>query len=187
MKVFINPGHHIGVDSGAVNQKYHLKEADIVYDIAVLVRFYLEAAWVEVEMLQSDNLLGENPKYYPVVQTANQSGADLFVSLHCNSAENPAAHGTETLIYKSGGEAEKAAFCIQRQLVDTLSTAHRGIKERPDLAVLRGTSMPAVLVEIGFISNEEDAMLLVHQKATIARAIARGITDYERMGVALSC
>ena len=180
MKVFINPGHHIGVDSGAVNQKYHVCEAQIVHDIAVLLKFYLEAAYVQVEMLQSDNLLGENPKYYPVVQTANGSGADLFVSLHCNSAENPAAHGTETLVYVSGGEAERAAFCIQRQLVDTLGTIDRGIKERPGLAVLRGTSMPAVLVEIGFISNEDDVTLLMHQKADIARAIARGITDWER-------
>ena len=180
MKVFINPGHHIGVDSGAVNQKYHVCEAQIVHDIAVLLKFYLEAAYVQVEMLQSDNLLGENPKYYPVVQTANGSGADLFVSLHCNSAENPAAHGTETLIYVSGGEAERAAFCIQRQLVDTLGTIDRGIKERPGLAVLRGTSMPAVLVEMGFISNEDDVTLLMHEKATIAKAIARGITDWER-------
>ena len=180
MKVFINPGHHIGVDSGAVNQKYHVCEAQIVHDIAVLLKFYLEAAYVQVEMLQSDNLLGENPIYYRVVQPANGSGADLFVSLHCNSAENPAAHGTETLIYVSGGEAERAAFCIQRQLVDTLGTIDRGIKERPGLAVLRGTSMPAVLVEIGFISNEDDVTLLMHQKADIARAIARGITDWER-------
>mgnify|MGYP002521502021 FL=1 len=180
MKTFINPGHHIGVDSGAVNEKYHVCEAQIVKDIAVLLRFYLEAAYVQVEMLQSDNLLGENPKYYPVVQTANGSGADLFVSLHCNSAENRLAHGTETLIYGSGGKAEKAASCIQRQLVDSLGTLDRGIKERPGLAVLRGTTMPAVLVEIAFISNEDDVNLLMHQKAAIARVIARGITDWER-------
>ena len=177
MKVFINPGHHIGVDSGAVNQKYHVCEAQIVHDIAVLLKFYLEAAYVQVEMLQSDNLLGENPKYYPVVQTANGSGADLFVSLHCNSAENPAAHGTETLIYVSGGEAERAAFCIQRQLVDTLGTIDRGIKERPGLAVLRGTSMPAVLVEVGFINTDADNTIFDTRFEEIAQAIADGILE----------
>ncbi len=178
MKVFLNPGHHPGIDSGAVNTHYGVQEAYIVRNIGALVEQYLEAAGVETELLQSDNLAGESPAYPEVCSRANKSDADLFVSIHCNSAENKAARGTETLIYTFGGQAESAAMAIQEQLVNSLGTIDRGVKERPGLIVLSHTDMPAVLVETAFISNEADVQILMYEQDTIARAIARGITDY---------
>ena len=109
---------------------------------------------------------------------ANQWPADIFVSIHCNSAGNTSAQGTETLVHNMGGHAERLADCIQRQIVDSLDTVDRGLKERPELTVLRATDMPAVLVELAFISNEEDEALLRDRQDDFARAIARGVTDY---------
>lgn len=109
---------------------------------------------------------------------ANQWPADIFVSIHCNSAGNTSAQGTETLVHNMGGRAERLADCIQRQIVDSLDTVDRGLKERPELTVLRATDMPAVLVELAFISNEEDEALLRDRQDDFARAIARGVTDY---------
>ena len=178
MKVFLNPGHHPGVDSGAVNLYYGVQEAYIVRNIGRLVEQYLEAAGMEVESLQSDNLAGESPAYPEVCGRTNESDADLFVSIHCNSAENKEAKGTETLVYSFGSEAERVAASIQAQLAKTLRTIDRGVKERPRLIVLSHTDMPAVLVETAFISNEEDVQILMYEQDSIARAIARGITDY---------
>lgn len=178
MKVFLNPGHHPGIDSGAVNLQYELQEAELVRNIGAMVEKYLVLAGLEVESLQSDNLAGESPCYPNVWQCANDSGADLFVSLHCNSAVNESAKGTETLVYSFGEKSEQAALAIQSQLVTTLGTCDRGVKERPNLIVLKNTIMPAVLVEIAFISNEKDVQLLIYRQDDIARAIARGITDY---------
>ena len=178
MKVFLNPGNHPGIDSGAVNLQYELQEAELVRNIGAMVEKYLVLAGLEVESLQSDNLAGESPCYPNVCQCANDSGADLFVSLHCNSAVNESAKGTETLVYSFGEKSEQAALAIQSQLVTTLGTCDRGVKERPNLIVLKNTIMPAVLVEIAFISNEKDVQLLIYRQDDIARAIARGITDY---------
>lgn len=178
MKVFLNPGHHVGVDSGAVNKKYNISESEIVRDIGELVEHYLNEAYIDAINIQSDNLNGENPKYPNVCKLANLSEADIFVSLHCNSVNNEKVSGTETLIYSFGGESEVLAECIQKEIVSTFNIVDRGIKERPNLIVLKNTLMPAVLVEIAFISNDEDAKLLMHQKDEIARSIARGITDY---------
>ena len=61
----------------------------------------------------------------------------------------------------------------------SLGTVDRGIKTRPKLTVLRCTSMPAVLVEMAFIDNDDDCRLLTEKADEFARAIARGITDYE--------
>ena len=75
-------------------------------------------------------------------------------------------------------EAYALAECIQNQIVQSLGTVDRGVKERPGLAVLRETDMPAVLVETAFITNEDDVQLLMNWKDEFARAIARGVTNY---------
>ena len=76
MKVFLNPGHHPGIDSGAVNLQYELQEAELVRNIGTMVEKYLVLAGLEVESLQSDNLAGESPCYPNVCQCGNDSGAD---------------------------------------------------------------------------------------------------------------
>ena len=146
---------------------------------SVLQAKALEQAGCEVAVVQSDNLNGESPWLPCVVQSANAWPADIFVSLHCNAA-NGQARGTETLAFALGGESEALAQCIQQQMVDTLGTVDRGVKERPDLCVLRRTDMPAALIEMAFIDNDEDMKLLTEQTDEIARAIARGVMDYEQ-------
>ena len=178
MHVFINPGHDLERDSGAVNPTSGLRECDVAANIGGLVKGYLEAAGCEVQMLQSDNLAGETPDLPCVVDTANDWPADIVISLHCNAA-NGCARGTETLVYANDGESARLAACIQSQIVDSLGTIDRGIKERPMLIVLNSTDMPAVLVEMAFVDNDEDAQILTERADEMARAIARGITDFE--------
>ena len=178
MRVFINPGHDLERDSGAVNPTSGLRECDVAADIGGLVKGYLEAAGCEVRMLQSDNLAGETPDLPCVVDTANDWPADIVISLHCNAA-NGCARGSETLVYANEGESAQLAACIQSQIVDSLGTIDRGIKERPMLIVLNSTDMPAVLVEMAFVDNDEDAQILTERADEMARAIARGITDFE--------
>lgn len=175
-KVFINPGHCPGIDPGAVNNALGITEADIVREIGTMVTDYLDNAGCEVMLLQSDNLnydgVGEC-----VCEAANSWPADIFVSLHCN-AFNGQAQGTETCVYNLNGKSAKLGQCIQNQIVNSLGTVDRGLKERTGLIVLNSTSMPAVLVEIAFIDNTQDAQTLINCKDAIARAIARGVTDY---------
>lgn len=176
-KVFINPGHCPGVDPGAGNGSYNVNEADIVRDIGALVADYLSAAGCEVKVLQSDNLAGESPAYPNVCANANNWPADIFVSLHCNAASGQ-AQGTECFVFSRWSKSDKLAECIQAQLVRSLGTVDRGVKEGPRLSVLHNTSMPAVLVELAFIDNVNDCQLLMNKKREFAAAVARGVTDY---------
>ena len=176
-KIFLNPGHCIGIDSGAVNKHNGAEEANICYSVACKVEEYLKNAGCSVYTLQSNNLCGEYPAHPNIVATANELGADIFISLHCN-AFNEKANGTECLVFAKGSCAEDLANAIQNQIISSLGTVDRGVKERPDLAVLKGTKMPAVLVEMAFIDNADDCSKLISKQDDFARAIARGVTDY---------
>lgn len=180
MRVFLNPGHAIGLDPGAINKKHDVYEAEIVADIGELVEHYLKEAGCEVYTLQSDNLDGGKNynEFFSVVKTANRWDPDIFVSIHCNSHSDEEAQGTETYAYSEYSVGNLLAKCIQQQIVKSLDVVDRGVKYNTGYAVLRETQAPAVLVETAFISNEHDVQLLLEDTDEFARAIARGITDY---------
>ena len=172
MKIFINPGHCIDSDSGAVG--YGLTEAEVAMRIAKRVSSYLAAVDYDTKVFQYDGL-------EEIVDVANYWDADIFVSIHCN-AFNGYARGTETIYYGDSTYGEKLANAIQRQIVANLGTVDRGIKDKIaggyDAYVVKYTHCPAVLVETAFIDNYEDNLLLKNNIDDFARAIARGITDY---------
>lgn len=180
MKVFLNPGHAPNgePDPGAVNERTGLRECDVALAVGKAAASYLNAAGVETELLQSDSL-------YEICRTANDSDADIFVSIHCNAAEAISANGTETWACAGSYRGSILADRIQKQIVESLGTTDRGVKIATPgvngLYVLSNTAMPAVLVELAFISNESDEQLLADNQDDFARAIARGITDYECM------
>lgn len=178
MKVFLNPGHAPNgqPDPGAVNEELGLRECDIAKNIADELEGYLVAAGVEVVgNMQCDSL-------EEICEAANASGTDLFISIHCNSF-NGSAKGTEVCVYPGSTAGHKLGQCIQTEIVDSLYTVDRGLKERVPgingLYVLNNTSMPAVLVETAFIDNNEDGIKLRDKTDEFAAAIARGVTDYQ--------
>lgn len=176
-KIFINPGHAPDgdPDPGAVNALTDLRECDVALNVGLAVSQYLQSAGYETVVHQSDSLES-------VCSTANSLPADLFVSIHCNAAANTEAQGTETWYCHNSAEGEKLATQIQGQIVNSLPVVDRGLKVATPgvngLYVLSNTDMPAVLVELAFISNAEDEALLETRQDDFARAIARGITDY---------
>lgn len=169
MKVYLNAGHDRLLDSGAVNQSLDLRECDAAYELACLVRHYLEENGIAVLFGQKDNL-------YSICEEANGEDCDIFISLHFN-AFNSRASGTETLISGSTGSL-MLGHCIQSNLKAVLNLPNRGLKERPGLFVLRSTMMPAVLVEVCFLDNDSDWRRYAAHKDEAARAIATGIMQY---------
>lgn len=110
---------------------------------------------------------------------ANQARADYFVSVHHNSATLAKANGLETYVLARGTQAEALAQKVQTHLVSATGLADRGVKTA-DLAVLRETDMPAILVEVGFVSNPQEEQLLLEaaflDKAALA--VAQGIVEH---------
>lgn len=177
-KICIDPGHG-GMDPGAVGPT-GLKEKDIVFDIATRLGKILTANGINIKYTRkTDIFVGLSER----AAIANKWGADYFVSVHCNAATSRSAGGTETYHYAGSAKGKALANCIQTELVNTLKLTNRGIKTA-NFAVLRETSMPAVLAEVAFISNPAEEKKLAdpafRQKA--AEAIARGICKYLGIG-----
>ena len=183
IKIYIDQGHNPrGFNTGAEGNGYY--EQDLTYEIGRRLNNLLSAN-PEVETRLSrpepDTILGTNNSSSLVerVNQANEWGADIFISLHNNAAENPRATGNEALVYGPGATvARNLGENILEQLTLTTGLRNRGIVYRPGLYVLKETEMPAVLVEMGFITNPDDAELLANSPYLFATGIYRGILIY---------
>lgn len=166
-KIVVNGGHEPNVDSGALGSRS--TEAEVTQKLMLLVAAYLEKAGCDVMAVQTADLA-------EICDVTNRWGADILVSIHCN-AFNKKAKGTETFCYYGSREGDALAHHIQSQIVTSLATANRGVKEA-GYYVLKYTKCTAVLVETAFIDNLGDEQLLLDRADDFARAIARGVTDY---------
>ncbi len=175
MKIFIDPGHG-GTNPGAISTITGDKESEINLDTSLMTAGLLEDMGYTVKLSRTTEV---NLSLTERAEMANQWGADYFVSIHCNSAENPTYNGTETFYYRNNTPAEDFARVVQEQLVLQNGLKDLGIKAR-NFAVLRLTNMPAILVELGFLSNENDAKLLSQPsfRAKCANGIADGVNNY---------
>ncbi len=177
MKICIDAGHnHSGFDTGAAANG--LKEQDVTFKIASLLKQKLEKAGVQTVMTRktdTDNLGNSvSTSIAKRVAISNENNCDYYVSLHCNAGGGT---GTEVLIYKKGGKAEQLAKKILTALTTQLPLQNRGVKEA-NLGVLRNTDCPAVLVETAFLDHPSDASLLKQKEEAFANAVCRGILEY---------
>ncbi len=169
--IVIDPGHG-GIDPGATYGD--LKEKTLNLDISLRLNKLLKEKGVKTYILrENDVYLGIYERAY----IANKLNAALYLSVH-NNAYYTSYKGTETLYYpgtSGNGFGKKFAQIIQDSLVGTLKTYNRGIKSRTDLGVLKGTTMPAALAEVGFITNSGDRALL--QTENFRQKAAQALCD----------
>lgn len=170
-KIALDAGHG-GSDPGAVYKGRQEKEDTL--DLTLAVGDILKKNGIDVYYTRTTD---EYETPFKKATDANNSGADLFVSIHRNSSENPNQYsGVETLVYSDTGLKAEVARNINNQLEDT-GFKNLGVDERKNLVVLKRTKMPAVLVEAGFINNDKDNYLFDEEFYSIAQAIADGILE----------
>lgn len=178
-KIIVNAGHG-PTDPGAVGPN-GIEERNVALSVSNHLAAFLQGVGYEVQVIQSDDLA-------EICALANDWPADVFVSVHCNSAGDSSAKGTEVWYCDGDDAGERLAECIENQIVGTFATIDRGVKDakpgRNGLYVLTNTNMMAVLVELAFISNHKEEAILanpINQKQ-FGAAVARGVTDYDQEG-----
>lgn len=181
-KVYIDQGHNPeGVNAGAEGFGY--REQDITYAVGIYLRdILLEDGRFEVRNSRNtpEESLGTSnaTSLAARVRGANEWGADYFISIHCNASENPAANGSEVYVYRQGSVAADLAQQVLEAIVARLGTKNNGVRVNPSLYVLRRTQMPAILVELAYITNENDVQKLVNDQYAFAYAIYEGLCRY---------
>lgn len=187
--VVIDPGHG-GEDAGARGRS-GLLEKDIVLDIAEHLANLFNRVAVYTVMTRGDDrgvdrserpgsMESKRQDLENRVDLAAKSRADLYISIHANSFPEPVWSGAQTF-YHSKSEASKAlALEIQKELVAGLGPNLRRAKPGDDYFVLRRSAMPAVIVEVGFLSNPREEALLAQPdyRRRVAEAIFRGTVNY---------
>ncbi len=184
MRICIDAGHNYDkYDTGAYGNG--LREQDITFKIAEILKNLLISKGFEVVMTRNTitDILGTsmNSSINTRVKICNSNNCDYFVSIHCNSHASIAS-GTEVLVYGRGGQAEKLANEVLKELVNDMGLLNRGVKEQ-NVGVIRDTKCPAILVETAFINNPKEADLLKNNQYEFAYAIYKGICDFLNMPV----
>ena len=175
--IVLDPGHG-GKDPGAVRSS--AQEKQIVLKVADLVKQKLEKDGAVVKMTRAGDTY---PSLTERVQYAKDQNGEIFISLHANAAAKNTAKGTETFYSVTSNANEKEdnalATAINNQIVNNAKMYNRGVK-RADYVVIKGQVMPAVLVELGFLSNDEDFNKLTKDAyiEIFAESIYNGIVEY---------
>ena len=175
--VMIDPGHG-GKDPGAIGIR-GLREVDVVLPVSLRLAQILQAQGVQV-------MLTRNADYFvdlvPRVEMTKRAGADLFVSIHANAVagRRPEVNGFEIYHFDRG---KVLAQYIHRSYLQSISIPDRGVR-RARFLVIRRNPVPAVLVELGFVTGRQDNALMRRADFTeeAAQAIARGILQYIQRG-----
>lgn len=170
MKICIDAGHG-GSDPGAINVNKFEKDINLALALKI---GYLISDKFDVHYTRKSDV------YIPLgsrCQISNSAKANYFISIHVNSAENKSASGIETYIYNVPNEkAFNLAKNIQTNLIKATGAKDRGVKTA-SYHVLKCTKAPAVLVEVGFISNDEESNKLITEdyQDKLSHAIADAI------------
>lgn len=171
-RIVIDAGHG-GKDPGAVNGKLYEKTA--VLAIAKKVRKKLTDEGYSVKMTRSGDVFVSLANR---CSTSNNWNADLFISIHLNSAANKEASGVEVWRYETvGTRTKKLAENVQGEIVSALGWKDRGVKTTKTLYVLKRTNASAVLIECGFLSNDKEGKNLFKAayQEKIANAVFRAV------------
>lgn len=170
-KVFLDAGHG-GKDPGALGNG--LKEKDINLSVTLKVGNILKNHGVNVGYSRTTDVFLELADR---ASKANNFGADVFVSIHCNAFDDPSAKGVETYSYPGSTSGARLSKAIQDSIISSgVYTVNRGTKTA-NFAVLRLTRMPAALVELAFITNSQDANILKTRQDDLAVAVAKGVLN----------
>jgi N-acetylmuramoyl-L-alanine amidase len=182
IKIYIDQGHNPGTINAGASAR-GLEEQEVNYNVGTMLADLLNAD-PRFEVRTSRNTPGEVVGYNTTsslvtrVSEANAWPADYFVSIHANANQNPAVNGAEVYVHQADTQAYYLAEHILDRIVAVVGIRNNGVRVNPSLYVLRRTRMPAVLVELGYLTNADDFEKLVNDQGAYAYAIYLGLLDY---------
>ena len=183
IKIYIDQGHNPTSYHNSGSMGNGLYEQDLTFEIGKLLATLLrEDGRFEVRLsrLTKKTVLGtDNDSSLDArIEGAKEFGADYFISLHTNSYADASVGGIEVYTVEDDRVSCEFGSSLLQGLVAATNLRSRGMKLNSELRVLKNATMPATLIEMGFISNMEDAALLSESPELFAKGIYNGILSY---------
>lgn len=183
IRIYIDQGHNPTSYHNSGASGNGLYEQDITFLVGCILADLLKAdGRFEVQLSRPNKsvVLGTDNKSSLMarVEGAAAFHADYLISLHTNSFTSDSANGIEIYVAEESGESYVFAETLLTELVASTNLRKREVKLKPELDILEFSQMPAVLVEMGFISNSTDAALMAEHPELFAQGIYNGILDY---------
>ncbi len=182
--IAIDPGHG-GYDPGVFDHNVIEKEVNMA--VALILREYLQQGGATVIMTREKDMdlleVSKGPKKRLDMKNRlniiEKSEANLLLSIHCNAIASPICSGAQTFYKEGDDEGMRLAGLIQKELIRVLENTNRPIKTG-EYYLLENSSIAGAVVEVGFLSNPEEAILLKdpHYQKKVAWAIYGGVIKY---------
>ena len=182
IQIYIDQGHNPqGINAGA--EGFGVREQDITYQVGLYLYNILSEDYRFTARLSRptpETTLGYNntSSLRERVNQANSWPADYFISIHANASENPELNGSEVYVAASYTPAWYLAMDVLSEIVRRTGTKYNGVYINPALYVLRNTNMPAILVELGYITKYEDNQKMTQNPYQFAYGIYVGLLNY---------
>lgn len=173
--IVLDAGHG-GKDAGAVNSTLGLREKDLNLQMILKLGAKLSQRGYNVQYTRTeDNFL----ELMEIPRIGNSYDPDIFISIHQNSAKTSTPYGLETYYYKPSNDSQPLAKSIHIKLISQSGAFDRGVRTAP-FVVIKHSSSPAILIEVGFISNYAEAPKLATDsyQEILTNAIADGVDNY---------
>ncbi|MBS6063074.1 N-acetylmuramoyl-L-alanine amidase [Criibacterium bergeronii] len=173
--IVLDAGHG-GKDAGAVNSTLGLREKDLNLQMILKLGAKLSQRGYNVQYTRTeDNFL----ELMEIPRIGNSYDPDIFISIHQNSAKTSTPYGLETYYYKPSNDSQPLAKSIHTKLISQSGAFDRGVRTAP-FVVIKHSSSPAILIEVGFISNYAEAPKLATDsyQEILTNAIADGVDNY---------
>lgn len=182
IKIFIDQGHNPSLINAGASAEGIL-EADVTYEVGSFLATLLNndpRFEARLSRPEPDSVLGTTIResLQTRVELANDWEADFFISIHANANTNSNIQGAEVYLYANNANNEQLAQDILDGMNDVTAIKDNGIRINLSLYVLRNTTMPALLVELGYLTNEEDRNKLANDPRAFSQGIYIGINDY---------
>lgn len=183
IRIYIDQGHNPTSYHNSGASGNGLYEQDITFFVGCILADLLRVdGRFEVQLSRPNKsvVLGTDNKSSLMarVEGAAAFEADYLISLHTNSFDQDTANGIEVYVADQSGESYVLAESLLNEMVASTNLRRREVRLNPDLDILEFSTMPAVLVEMGFISNRSDAALMSEHPELFAKGIYNGILDY---------
>ena len=182
IRIFIDQGHNpSGVNAGAEGNG--LREQDVTYNVGIYLANLLNddpRFTARVSRPTPETVLGTSnaTSLQARVNMANSWPADYFISIHVNSNPNPAINGSEIYVFRENSVAYNMAEIVLDNMVYFTGMKNNQVRVNPSLFVLRRTRMPAMLIELGYLTNLHDVEILRNKQFAFSFGIYIGLLEY---------